>query len=468
MPRGGKINRREFLRASALAAAGITLAACGANQATPTTAPGGGASPSPTGGGASPSPTAGTAGGGSTSGEVVHLRFMTWLDASGKALMDQAIKEFEQQHPNIQITQETVAGTGAATYPDVLKTGMAGGNPPDMFFMWGGSLAAPFIDANQVIRMEQYYKRYGWDKVLIPHAVQAIKRKGALYGVPIHYQGMGFWYRKDIFQKHGLQPPKTYQELEQICQKLKEHNIAALSMGGKYGWNVMRLLDYFIEMEAGPEKHDKLDRLEASWDDTAVVNAYKLLNKWASNGWIPEGFMAVTPDDARIPWFQGKAAMVFEGGWIIPVIKQQGQDITKYGYIVPPTGHKPERISAFPEQIMIAKASKHPDEAAEFINWFIQPSIQEKYYDISGSTATANVKLDPKKYPLVNEWNQVVATHEAYPPTDQAFYKELMDSYFRVQDAIIDGRMTPEQGAKEMQKAAEEWKARNPGKCGMC
>jgi len=42
MPRGGKINRREFLRASALAAAGITLAACGANQATPTTAPGGG------------------------------------------------------------------------------------------------------------------------------------------------------------------------------------------------------------------------------------------------------------------------------------------------------------------------------------------------------------------------------------------------------------------------------------------
>ena len=48
-------------------------------------------------------------------------------------------------HPGITVTHESVSGTGAATYPDVIKTGMAAGSPPDLFFNWGGSLSAPLL-----------------------------------------------------------------------------------------------------------------------------------------------------------------------------------------------------------------------------------------------------------------------------------------------------------------------------------
>ena len=43
------------------------------------------------------------------------------------------------------------------------------------------------------------------------------------YGSPTAFGNMRTWmYRKDIFEKHGLQPPETYEELYQVCKKLKE------------------------------------------------------------------------------------------------------------------------------------------------------------------------------------------------------------------------------------------------------
>jgi len=33
------------------------------------------------------------------------------------------------------VTLETVAGSGAAVYPGVLRTSMAAGDPPDVYFM---------------------------------------------------------------------------------------------------------------------------------------------------------------------------------------------------------------------------------------------------------------------------------------------------------------------------------------------
>ena len=47
-----------------------------------------------------------------------------------------------------------------------------------------------------------------------------------------------------------------------------------------------------------------------------------------------------------------------------------------------------------------------------------------------------------------------------YPPTDQAFVKELMDGFFEVQDSIVARKLTPEEGATLMQQRAEEWQAK--------
>ena len=146
--------------------------------------------------------------------EKVELRFLSWTGAAEEPQFEEMLNEFTESHPNIEFSSDTVAGTGAATYPDVLRTGMAGGDPPDLFYMWGGSIAAPFVEADQVLPLDSYYQQYGWESRLVPWAAEAMKVNGVRYGVPKSTRGMGFWFRTDIFAQHELAIPQTYAELE--------------------------------------------------------------------------------------------------------------------------------------------------------------------------------------------------------------------------------------------------------------
>ena len=208
------------------------------------------------------------------SGEKIQLRWANINTAEGTEQWQPVIDAFEAKFPNIEVISESTAGSGAAVYPDVLKTSMASGNPPDLFFMWGGSIAEPFIKAGQVMDLAPYYEKYGWNDKFAPWVIDRITLDGKLYGVPYHALGMGFWYRKDIFEQNGWTVPTTFAEQEELCAAMKEKDMYCVSLGGKFGWHTMRVLDYFIEHHCGPAVHDQLNSLEASWDQQCVVDSY--------------------------------------------------------------------------------------------------------------------------------------------------------------------------------------------------
>ena len=399
----------------------------------------------------------GCGGGGSQSGT---LEFASFYSADDAKVIAEAIKDFEKSHSNIEIEHQATGGSGAAVYPDKLRTAMAGGEPPNFFLMWGGELAGQFIDADQALPMDEYYEKYNWADILVPSAVKFTERDGTRWGAPHAVNGITFWYRKDLFRKFGLEEvPATYAELEDLARNLKSEGIYALSMGGKFGWHVMRFLEYLIETTAGPDLHDSLNNLEASWDTPEVVEAYELLKKWVDQKWIVPGFLSVAPEDSWLPWYQGKAAMVPEVADMEYTLKADGQDTSKYDLFIPPTDHEPLRFSGFIHQLMIASESESHDASAEFINWIIQPEQAKKY--AIGVTPTLGALPSAEEWPLTNKMQEFLKTHEVYLITDQALDQELADSFFAVQDNIISGSTTPQEGAKTMQQAVESWKSKN-------
>lgn len=458
------LSRRRIVAGLALLGAASALgvlAACGTTAESPTAPPA--AKPAATqpsapaagsAAGAAASPTAAPA---TASTGQVKLNHLTWLASPQKERYDELLKEYQQSHQSVQIEHQTVPGTGAATYPDVIKTGMAAGSPPDLFFMWGGSIAAPFIDAGGILPMEPYYQKYNWDKLFYPWTIESIKRKGKLWGAPKAGNGMGFWYRKDLFAKAGVGEARTYADVEANNAKLKASGVSPISIGGKYGWNTMRLLDYLLEYTSGPDLHDKLQHLQESWDRPEVVGAYKLLKKWVTEKWILPDFLTVAPNDALLPWYKGDAAMTFQTSATEATIKTADQDVQQYDFYLPPTEKTPMRMSGYPHQLMVARASKGLDAAADMINWMSQPAIQSKYFTALGATATVGAEPDPKTWPLSAKWAKTLESVKVYPPNDQAFYKELMDGYFEVQDGIVAGQISPEDGAKKMQEKATAW-----------
>lgn len=384
------------------------------------------------------------------------VRFFTIFDATAVERWTPVIAEYEKQNPGVKIELETVAGSGAAVYPDVLRTSMASGDPADVFFMWGGSIAQPFIDAGQAKELSAEYAQYGWGDRFPQWIKDRLSTDGKIYGVPYHARGMGIWYRKDMFAQYGLTVPTTYAELEGICTKLAENGKYCASFGGKFGWHTMRLVDYFLEDTCGPEKHDAINARQESWNQECVVAGFDRLKKWIDNKWLVPDFLAVAPNDARMPMYLGDAAMVYEGPWFEGVLKADEQDGANFDFFLPPTASG--RYHAFPEQWMIAAGAKNPTGAAKFIDWITKAENQAPFPDAFAGSATIGVSPDCAVSPHGCKWVEVLnSSAGTYPPTDQAFAKELIDGFFEAQDSVAAGRMTGAEAAALIQQRVEQY-----------
>jgi raffinose/stachyose/melibiose transport system substrate-binding protein len=376
----------------------------------------------------------------------------------GAAQADQlrsVLKGYETANPKVSVKLDTLPGSGAAVYPDKLRTELLGGHGPDTFRIWGGELARPFVSAHQVAPLDSYYTKYGWDKKIAKSAIDGMTFDGHKYGVPVLASSIGVYYRKDLFKKAGIDKvPSTYDELEAACAKLKAAGLVCVSTGGKFGWDPMRVFEYQLEHTAGPQLHDQLLQRKTSWNRPEVVAAFALFKKWVDEGWFNKGFLAVTPDDADTALLQGKAGMLFTGQWEEGNIAASKQDPKLYGTFIPPTDQTPLRYSGFVEGYMIPQASDNKDAAAALLNDLVSPGNPAKAgYQY---TPVLSDKPDASKFPLAAEWADWQTKNPNYTIQDQAFPKELADAYFQVQSDVAQGKQSPEQAAASMQKAVEE------------
>jgi raffinose/stachyose/melibiose transport system substrate-binding protein len=388
------------------------------------------------------------------------LRFFNVLDAQASALFSEPLAAYQEQ-TGVAVESESIAGSGAAVYPDVLRTSVASGDPPDVFFMWGGTIAQPFIDAGQVREISDFYDQYGWRERFPTWIVERLTQPdGSIYGVPFKARGMGLWYKKAMFEQYGLTEPTTYEELEQVCTTLAENGKYCASFGGQFGWHTMRLVDYFLEDSCGPEVHDAINARSESWDQPCVVEAFTRLKRWVDNEWLVPDFLGVAPNDARMPMYLDNAAMVYEGGWFENVLISDGQNVNDYTFFLPPTASG--RYHAFPEQWMIPQGSDNTEAAGAFLDYLTSPETHMAYPAAFEGSPSIGFSPDCAQFPHACRWTEILTSDRgAYPPTDQAFEKELIDAFFEAQDGVVAGQVTPEEAAAMIQSSVEQYDSTN-------
>ena len=153
-------------------------------------------------------------------------------------------------------------------YPDKLRTELLGGKGPDVWRIWGGQIGAPFVKAKQAMDLAPYYQKFGWDSRINTTAIEGMTFEGVKGGVPFISLGIGRWYRQGRLQEggHCRRTKDRYAEMEEANEKLVSAGITPAGLGGKYGWDIMRLFEYLLETSSGPELHDKLLTGQESWD----------------------------------------------------------------------------------------------------------------------------------------------------------------------------------------------------------
>jgi hypothetical protein len=105
---------------------------------------------------------------------------------------------------------------------------------------------------------------------------------------------------------------------------------------------------------------------------------------------------------------------------------------------------------------MVPSAGKHLDKTAELINAYIQPDTQKTLLASSPATIGA---LDTSNAPLGGQVFDLLQSHETFLVLDQAMPQEVTNAFFAQQASVSSGSTSPEDAAKAMQQAIEDYKA---------
>ncbi len=378
-----------------------------------------------------------------------------WTLNTRQNAVDPIVEEFNKANEDVHVTVSYYDTDGIK---DACKVAASSKTLPNMWFNWGGSLGGFYAENGLTYDLTDYAKENKWEEKFTQTSMDLCTLDGKLSGYPTSYNVLGVYYRKDIFEQNGIEVPTTFEDFEAACAKLKENGITPISTAGLNGWHTMRFVELLIEHYAGSELHDKMNTFDESYDNDAVVQALAKYQEFCEKDYFPDGFLTQDPNDTLINMANGQCAMDIQGQWQDGKIIQEGLDMDQYGVFAFPSGET-NRMSAFAEmtQFNADNSDEELEACIRFTDYYYSKENTEKYaeyYNLPLPVVGAEMPEGQPNVPVLLETSE---KNGIFTITDQAFPTEVADVLFNAQDAIANGQMTPEDGAKSIQEAIEAY-----------
>jgi len=316
---------------------------------------------------ASESPSGGSApSGGSSGGEQVELRIMWWGDQKRADITNEALKVFQQKHPNIKVVGEFAPSTG---YFDKLNTQLASGTAPDVFFLGGNvvdyALKGVLLDLGPYVGKELDLS--DMDQSMIDYGTL----NGKLVHISAGANARGIVVNKTMFEKAGIPVPQdgwNWADYARISKEISDklgkgyygtYNFAVDGLDIALKQNGKQLYD----MAKGTLGFEEVDALKwfRYWDETSKAGGVVPAELQVSN---PPG------DTSKSLIVTGKVAMGLIPSNQLAAHQNLTQD--KLILVQVPRGEKGTGVVFESSQGLSGYAkTKHPKEVATLINFFI-------------------------------------------------------------------------------------------------
>ena len=246
-------------------------------------------------------------------------------------------------------------------------------------------------------------------------------KSGTLFALPYVGNSQLFFYRKDIFQKHGLKAPTTWDEVLAAAKIINERETTGAPGGGKMYGYVMRaaqgnaaVADFMpIFWAFGAEMFDASGK--PTVNSTEGIVALKTMIELGK--YSPPGYASFNADEVSAHLLQGTAAMSINWpAWISAFndparSKVQG----KMEFTVMPGAKNPGRAEIGNWLIAIPRESKNAEAAFDFLLWATKRE-QMKSSALRGNPPTRrSVFTDP----------ELVAKFPSYVPQFLSLEKSL-------------------------------------------
>ncbi len=353
----------------------------------------------------------------------------------------------------------TASGVDDETYKTKILIELRNDNPPDIFFYWEGGRAQSIVDAGHALVLDDYYNSMKWDDSLNSAGVSLSVINEKKYFVPYEMAAAVVWYRPDIFEELGLNPPVTWAEMETVAETLIDNGVAPFVLTNRNRWPAQFEWSVIMVNKFGLDAYKDLVENKISWNDPRVIDTFASLQKMVEDGWYLPGINALDLGDGVGPFGKGEAAMWYQGTWMPSTFKgSDAEAFFEYDFFTWPkmSDHDPI-IEVFAENaIFVHSRTPHPDAAAAFVDYFVSTEIQtRKTYDDRPFPANVNVdlsQLNPIEKKLADTMKN--AGYFSFMHVDHAFDPAIANVFLDVTQALLALDTTPEKAAADIEEEA--------------
>lgn len=344
-----------------------------------------------------------------------------------------------------------------ALYQQLLAAGSADIDVFQIDVIWPGTLASHFIDLKPFIPADDLKDHF--ETLTANDTID-----GKLVAVPFFVDAGLLYYRKDLLDKYGKEPPKDWAELTETAKAV---------LAGERAGNA--LLQGFVWQGRAYEGLT-CNSLEwvASFGGGTIVEAdgrISINNPQAAaaltlaRGWIgtisPEGVLNYAEEDSRGVFQSGNA--VFMRNWPYAWSLANAPDSPvkdKVGIALLPqgTGESARHASALGGQhLAVSKYSAHPEEAADLVR-YLTSAQEQKRRALKGSFNPTRKSLygDAEllaALPFLKDFAAVLESAVARPSTvTGAKYSRVASEYVRAVHNTLAGKGTAEENLAGLEK----------------
>lgn len=293
-------------------------------------------------------------------------------DPAPKKAFEELVAAFEKAHPNVEVKTNIY---DHEAYKTAIRNWLTT-SPPDVVYWYAGNRMAQFVDKGLFEDVSDIWREDGLDQSMAS-AMPAMTIEDKQWGVPYTYYQWGVYYRKDLFEKHGLSEPKTYEELLALSKTLKDNGINPVAIGTKYLWTAAGWFDYLNLRTNGLQYHMDLMNGKVAYTDAGVVKTMENWKKMIEPGYFIENHATYSWQEA-LPFIQsGEAAMYLLGNFIVP---QFGDYTDKMGFFQFPVIDEsvPMAEDAPMDTAHIPSKAKNKEDARKFLRFIARADVQTK------------------------------------------------------------------------------------------
>lgn len=404
-----------------------------------------------------------------TQTEKITLTFRHfWIkehDRNMLSIFEDVVDSFQQSHPNIKVNFEGMDQT--VHREQKLKSEMVTGTPPDMFVLFAGAEIEPYIRSNRLMDLSDYINSNQLAEQF--QNLDAWTYDDKVYGLPIEGNAEPLFYNRDIFERLGIEPPKTIAELDEAVRTLRENEIIPFALGNEERWPAAIFAHYLMDRYAGSNLINELTRgnSKASFNNSAYLQALVHFKDWVNEGAFSEPANDLSTEDAIDLFTSGKAAMYLNGSWDINLFHStsgEGDFSERVGVMSFPTERLGQQAAlAGGYTIGIALSANLEDakrEAAlELLHAFYTEEVQRRIVYEGQRIPSMDITFDAEKTGPVFE--QVLGLIEKsdhiFLPYDNAMSPEVSQVFLKVIGELITGSVPPSEGLDEIQSTSEQY-----------